>query len=83
LLQRIHHRDVAERTNVERSVLKLLDGGCQLPLGVYCETDSQGNYHIWAAMADSAAATARRIRLSSSTRFELAEMVVERLQVQA
>ena len=83
LLQRIHHRDVAERTNVERSVLKLLDGGCQLPLGVYCETDEQGNYHVWAAIAESDAVAARRIRFSSSTRFELAEMVVERLKVQA
>ena len=83
LLQRIHHRDVAERTNVERAVLRLLDGGCQLPLGVYCETDEQGNYHVWAAIAESADGSARRIRLSSSTRFELAEMVVDRLKVQA
>ena len=28
--------DVQKRINLERNVLNLLDGGCQLPLGVYC-----------------------------------------------
>ncbi len=38
-LQPLHHADVAEAIAVERKVLNRLDGGCQLPLGVYCATD--------------------------------------------
>ena len=41
ILQQINHKDVASRIGVERKVLNLLEGGCQLPLGVYCETDSK------------------------------------------
>lgn len=35
----LHDEDVAERITVEREILKSMDGGCQLPLGVYCIKD--------------------------------------------
>lgn len=41
ILQQINHLEVAQRIGVERKVLNLLEGGCQLPLGVYCETESK------------------------------------------
>jgi hydroxymethylbilane synthase len=39
ILQKLHHADVATRIGLERSVLRQMDGGCQLPLGVYCVDD--------------------------------------------
>ena len=39
ILQKLHHSDVATRIGLERSVLRQMDGGCQLPLGVYCVND--------------------------------------------
>ena len=30
---------MAELIHIERSILKKMDGGCQLPLGVYCLKD--------------------------------------------
>ena len=36
ILTQLNHADVAEKIAIERKVLNLLDGGCQLPLGVYC-----------------------------------------------
>ena len=36
ILQKMNFPDVQKRINLERNVLNLLDGGCQLPLGVYC-----------------------------------------------
>jgi hydroxymethylbilane synthase len=80
LIQVLHHTDIAAVTNIERRVLQLMEGGCQLPLGVYCERDTMGNYHVWAAMADSWNAPIRRVRMSSSTRFELAEQIVAQLK---
>ncbi len=41
ILQQINHPEIAQRIGVERKVLNLLEGGCQLPLGVYCETESK------------------------------------------
>lgn len=80
ILKQLHRPEVAEVTNIERSVLKLFDGGCQLPLGVYCEKDQLGNYHVWAAKAESWNSELKRVHLSSSTKFELAENVVAKLR---
>ncbi|MFT7605685.1 MAG: hydroxymethylbilane synthase, partial [Saprospiraceae bacterium] len=71
ILKKIHNPDVAEVTNIERKVLNLFDGGCHLPLGVYCEKDATGNFHVWAAKAESWDGEVKRVRLSSSTKFEL------------
>jgi hydroxymethylbilane synthase len=37
ILQKLNHPDVQRRIGVERKVLNLMEGGCQLPLGVYCD----------------------------------------------
>lgn len=79
LLTQLHHTAVSAVTNIERKVLQLMDGGCHLPLGAYCERDAQGNYHVWAAMAERWDAPVKRVSLSSSTNFQLAERVVEKL----
>ncbi len=83
ILQKIHHPEVSKRTNIERKVLQLFEGGCHMPLGVYCENDSLGNYHVWAAKAEHWEGSVKMIRLSSSTSFELPEQVVEALKVEA
>lgn len=80
ILKRVHYAAVSAVTNVERKVLQLLEGGCHMPLGVYCERDLQGNYHVWAAIADRWDAPVKRVSLSSSTNFNLAEQVVEKLR---
>ncbi len=81
ILQKIHHSDVAEVTNIERKVLQLLDGGCQLPMGAYCEKDTMGNFHLWVASADAWDGELKKVRLSSSTSFELAENAIKKLNV--
>ena len=83
MLQQIHQKETAVLTNIERKVLQLMDGGCHMPLGAYCEKDAQNNYHIWATVADSWDAPLRRVQRSSSTSFQLAEQVVEALKEKA
>jgi hydroxymethylbilane synthase len=39
LLQTINHPDVQLKIGIERKVLQLMKGGCQLPLGVYCDDE--------------------------------------------
>jgi len=79
-LLRLHHKGVADCTNVERKVLQLMEGGCQMPIGVYCEKDPIGNYHVWVALAAHASAPLKMVTLSSSTRYELAEQTVAALK---
>jgi hydroxymethylbilane synthase len=73
ILAKIHHANVADCTNVERKVLQMMDGGCHLPLGVYCEKDKMGNYHAFAAMAINLDEPLTKVQLSQSTSAQLAE----------
>lgn len=79
ILQKIHHPEVSAVTNVERKTLNLLGGGCHMPLGVFCQRDAMGNYHVHAAMAERWDTPLKRVRISSSTHYQLAERVVEAL----
>ncbi|RFC55802.1 hydroxymethylbilane synthase [Brumimicrobium aurantiacum] len=40
ILSKMNDTSVANRIAIERGVLKQLNGGCQLPLGIYCDTDN-------------------------------------------
>lgn len=81
IMKQLHQKEVANCTNVERKVLNLLDGGCQMPLGVYCEKDPIGNYRVWAAKAESWDTKPKRVSISSSTTYNLAEKVIKELGV--
>ena len=80
LLKNLHSKEVAACTNVERRVLQLVQGGCQMPLGVYCQQDANGHYHVHAAMAESWNGKVNRANVSSSTTFGLAEAVLGKLR---
>ena len=80
IIKLIHHPQTASRSNVERQVLRMMDGGCQMPLGVYCEKDGVGNYHVHAAFAADANTPLTRANISQSTQAGLAERMVEKLR---
>lgn len=81
ILKNLHRPDISAATNVERRVLQLMDGGCQLPLGVFCERDAQGYFHAFAACQIDG--QMRRVNLSSSTSAGLPERLVEKLHASA
>lgn len=78
ILKKLHHPEISALTNIERRVLQLMDGGCQLPLGVHCERDSAGNYHTFAACLIDG--EMRHARQSSSTSYGVAEKIVAELR---
>lgn len=80
ILNQIHHAEVADAVKVERKILHLMEGGCQMPIGVHCQIDAMGNYHVWAAKAARWDAPIQRVRVSSSTAFNLPEQVVAELR---
>lgn len=47
IMQKMNAPKTAQRIGLERKVLNLLDGGCQLPLGVYCDE----NDHLYVSFA--------------------------------
>ena len=80
LLKGLHRTETSAVTNVERTVLKMLEGGCQMPVGVYCEQDQMHNFHAWAALADAWDAPVRHAKWSQSTSAGLAEQLVAQLR---
>ena len=78
LLKNIHHKAVAELSNIERTVLQKMDNKENIHLGVFCEMDQLENYHVWAVSVNEEGIISR-IRLSSSTSFQFAEKIVESL----
>ena len=79
VLKKIHQSEVAVCSNVERSVLKMADGGCHLPFGVYCEKDSMGHYHCSAAYASHISSPLVRVFLSQNTTYGLAEKIFQKI----
>ncbi len=50
-LQVINDKSTEETVNIERSILKGFNAGCQVPLGVYCEKN-ESDYKVWISRAE-------------------------------
>lgn len=74
LLKEAHHPSVSAVTNIERTIQKMLN---QHEVSAYCERDRMGNYHLWAAALVNN--DFKKIRLSQSTTFGMAENAVQQL----
>ncbi len=74
-LRSIHHTEVSNLTNVERSVLRHYNDDPLL--AVYCERDLNGFVHAFAARFAHQALT--RARISSSTTFGLSDALIKQL----
>jgi len=80
LLSKIHQRQVSKATNIERKVLNLMEGGCQMPLGVHCNIDNSGYYHVYAAFSSDPSQELKRVNISRNTNQNLAEDIVQQLK---
>jgi len=78
-LKLIHHPDVEELVGVERTILSLFEGGCHLPLGVYCKRESD-KYMVWACKADSQENFPDRLYLAQDSLDNLAKNVFEKFE---
>lgn len=80
VLINLHNLEVAMRSNLERTILQKMGGGCSMPLGVYCEVDDMKNYHVWAAFSPDLSQPLKRGRISSATSVGLADEIVAMLK---
>ena len=55
IVSQLNNEDVQLQISLERRVLNLFDGGCQLPLGAYCETEQNEEdrkvFRLWVSKA--------------------------------
>lgn len=83
LLQKLNEAEVRTTTGVERRILNLFDGGCQLPLGAYCEKDEDVDgepvFKVWASKAEGWNNFPKQIYFESRKAEGLAEKIVRKL----
>ena len=82
-IEKINNEDVQTRINLERRVLNLFEGGCQMPLGVYCETDTNDNdrpvFKVWISKAEAWDKQPIQLYFETSLAFDLPERILERV----
>ncbi|MFP5470010.1 MAG: hydroxymethylbilane synthase [Bacteroidia bacterium] len=79
IISQLNHNDVAECIYVERTILNRLDGGCQLPLGAYCEK-IDNEFHVWVSAAKDWQSTPVRLYRTSENAEELVNIVLSDLK---
>ena len=80
-LQSINNTEVALQIGVERKVLNLFHGGCQMPVGVYCEYDDDKEvYKSWVSKSESWETLPAGIYLESKNVDTMAERIVSKLK---
>ena len=75
LLQKMNHSTVQNQIAIERKVLNLMQGGCQLPLGVYCD----GNNVVFVSYTANWEDGANWYEYATDDLSNLAEIIVEDL----
>lgn len=84
IIDKITDLDIFIQTNIERRVLNLFDGGCQLPLGVYCEReldeDDRYKFKTWVSHADSWNAQPKQLYFETYLADDLPERIVSHIQ---
>ncbi|MCC7301804.1 MAG: hydroxymethylbilane synthase [Bacteroidia bacterium] len=81
ILARLNHPETERCISVERKLLNLFDGGCHLPLGVFCEKeeddDGKDVFSVWAAHAQAWDKKPAYLYYRSNTPSGLAERMLD------
>lgn len=84
VLDEINDLDVLIKTGIERQVLNLFDGGCQLPLGVYCETEPDDEdrlrFKVWVSVANAWNEQPKQLYFETLDTDGFSDRIVEHIQ---
>lgn len=83
IFDKISDFDVMIKIHIERRILNLFDGGCQLPLGVYCETEKDEEdrlkFKTWVSIANDWNSTPRHYYFETYHTDGYSERIVEHI----
>lgn len=80
-LQILNRKEVAMQIGVERKVLNLFQGGCQMPVGAYCEYDDDKEvFKAWVSKSETWETLPAGIYTESKSTEGLAEKMVSKLK---
>ena len=78
VVDHLNNKEVAEIISIERGVLKTLNGGCQLPLGVYATKNAQG-FSVWAGLGQEDGHL-KRVQMNFESSTHAVEEIIEALK---
>jgi hydroxymethylbilane synthase len=78
----LHHNPTAQAIHIERSILRGIGGGCQVPLAAYARFENE-LWHVETVFTNSLEEAAQRIRFSHAHAENLPSMVLQQLQIQS
>ncbi len=76
ILSALNNASVKKRIHVERKILNLLDGGCQLPLGAYCPDDKD----VYVSFAHNTAEASKRFKFTFPNSESEIQQIVNEIQ---
>ena len=79
LLQNIHDERIGTCISIERKILNLFEGGCQLPLGAFCTNEGE-KFNLRVAMAPTVNHSVSRIEILGDSGENLAARAVDMLK---
>jgi len=86
VIDKINHPEVEEIVSIERKIFSLFQGGCNLPLGIYCEKHRDDSdkpfFKTWAAYAHDANAYPRYFHFHTYEPEKWAEKVTEKIKAE-
>ncbi len=77
-VHKLNSEKVEDTIGIERKVLNLFDGGCSLPLGVFCIKE-ENKFKVWTSKADTWDSMPKRLYFESFTTDGFAQKIVNRL----
>jgi len=84
VIDQISDFDVLVKINIERRILNLFDGGCQLPLGAYCEAEYDDEdrlkFKVWTSLADAWDKQPKQMFFETSNTDGFADEIVEKIR---
>lgn len=83
LIEKINNLEVQTRIGVERRVLNLFEGGCHMPLGAYCISDTDADdkpvFKVWVSKADDWDKQPVQLYFEAAFAHDLPEKIVEKI----
>jgi hydroxymethylbilane synthase len=84
IVSKLNDEAVETRISVERRVLNLFEGGCHMPLGVYCEQDTDEHerpvFKVWVSKADAWDKQPVQLYFEAALIAGLPEKIVEKIK---
>jgi len=83
VIDEINDLDVLIKINIERQILNMFDGGCQLPLGAYCDTEEDDEdrlrFKVWVSVADAWDKQPKQLYFETLDTDGFADMIVDHI----